>query len=68
MSADRPLWLREWMLDFGHHLRKCREKKRIGLRDLAKLAGCSPTHLSDIELGKRTPSPELLKKLERELQ
>lgn len=53
----------------GKMLREIREDiLQMGLREMAKKLGISPTHLSDIELGKRRPSAQLLNKyLEAEL-
>jgi transcriptional regulator with XRE-family HTH domain len=45
----------------GQRIRELREAKDLSLRDLAKkLGGLSAAHLSDIELGRRFPSDELL--------
>jgi transcriptional regulator with XRE-family HTH domain len=48
----------------GQRLRELREHKDFSLRELAKkVEGSSAAHLSDIEFGRRFPSPELLTKL-----
>jgi transcriptional regulator with XRE-family HTH domain len=45
----------------GQRIRELREGRDLSLRDLArKLGGFSAAHLSDIELGRRFPSDELL--------
>ncbi len=36
-----------------------------GLREMAKLLGITPPHLTDIEKGRRTPSEELLLRISR---
>lgn len=51
-------------LTLGQRLRELREQKDLSLRELAKkVEGSSAAHLSDIEFGRRFPSPELLTKL-----
>lgn len=48
----------------GERLRYRRvEVHQRSIRDFAKLLGCAPIHLSDIETGKRSPSEELLLRL-----
>jgi transcriptional regulator with XRE-family HTH domain len=48
----------------GQRIRELRDKKDLSLRDFAKkLGGLSAAHLSDIELGRRFPSEELLAKM-----
>lgn len=45
-----------------------RDLKNLSLRDFAKkLGGLSAAHLSDIELGRRFPSPDLLEKMAQSL-
>jgi len=56
---------------FGAHLRKLRVKQGLGLRQLAKTIGVSPTYLSLVEQGKLAPPAErqvvaLAKKLGQE--
>src|ERR1035441_4472621 len=49
---------------FGQRIRQLRDLKDLSLRDFAKqLGGLSAAHLSDIELGRRFPSPDLLQKM-----
>ena len=49
---------------FGARIRQLREAKNLSLRDFAKKLGdISPAHISDIELGKRFPSEQLLEKI-----
>jgi transcriptional regulator with XRE-family HTH domain len=49
---------------FGQRIRELRDIQDFSLRDFAKrLGGLSAAHLSDIELGRRFPSPELLQKM-----
>jgi transcriptional regulator with XRE-family HTH domain len=53
----------------GGRLRSQRvDKLGKSLRDVAKLVGCAPIHLSDIETGKRFPSDELLQEIARVYQ
>ena len=51
----------------GQRLRELRDKADLSLRELAKIIGVSPPFISDIELGRRFPSEEILKKLARAL-
>lgn len=48
----------------GSKIRELREKLDISLREFArKLDGVSAAHVSDIELGRRFPSDQLLEKM-----
>jgi transcriptional regulator with XRE-family HTH domain len=47
----------------GQRLRELRDKADLSLRELAKRSGISSPFLSDIELGRRFPSEEILGKL-----
>ena len=47
----------------GQRLRELRDKADLSLRELAKRTGISSPFLSDIELGRRFPSEEILGKL-----
>lgn len=48
----------------GQRLRELRDEKDFSLREFAdKLGGISAAHISDIELGRRYPSDDLLKKM-----
>ena len=52
----------------GQRIRELREEHDLSLREFAKrLGGLSAAHLSDIELGRRYPSDELLRKMAVEL-
>lgn len=52
----------------GERIRELREALDYSLREFAKrLDNLSPAHLSDIELGRRYPSFELLKKIAENL-
>lgn len=54
---------------FGQRIRELRDLKDLSLRDFAKkLGGLSAAHLSDIELGRRFPSPDLLQKIAQILE
>jgi len=52
---------------FGSYLRQIREAKNISLRELAKKIGVSGAFLSDIELGRRFPSPDKIELLAKEI-
>lgn len=43
---------------FGHFVRRKREEKEIGLREMAKLIGVSPTYLSKVERDEFSPPVE----------
>jgi transcriptional regulator with XRE-family HTH domain len=47
----------------GQRIRELREQKDISLRELAKWLRVSAAFLSDVELGRRYPSEEVLQKL-----
>lgn len=55
------------MKNLGQYIRELRDKKDLSLRELAKKVSCSAAFLSDIELGRRYPSDELLSKISKEL-
>jgi transcriptional regulator with XRE-family HTH domain len=50
-------------ISLGQRLRELRDKADLSLRELAKRIGISSPFLSDIELGRRFPSEEILGKL-----
>jgi transcriptional regulator with XRE-family HTH domain len=50
-------------ISLGQRLRELRDKADLSLRELAKRIGISSPFLSDIELGRRFPSEEILAKL-----
>lgn len=54
-------------MSLGQRLRTLREAKDLSLRELAKRVDKSAAFLSDIELGRRFPSDEVLALLAREL-
>ena len=54
-------------ISLGQRLHELRDKADLSLRELAKKAGISGPFLSDIELGRRFPSEEILEKLARAL-
>ena len=43
---------------FGAHVRRAREWKEIGLREMAKMIGVSPTYLSKVERDEMPPPAE----------
>lgn len=55
------------MKTLGDFIRELREGKDLSVRELAKRLGLSAPFLSDVELGRRHPSDEVLLKLAREL-
>jgi transcriptional regulator with XRE-family HTH domain len=69
----RPLSLRETpMLDTpnakaGYSLRLIRHRNRLTLREVAELSGVDLSHLSCIERGKHTPSPDTVRRIESAL-
>ena len=54
--------------DLGQRLRKAREEKKIGLRELARRMGVSPSLISQIETGKTEPSINTLFSIVSELE
>jgi transcriptional regulator with XRE-family HTH domain len=50
-------------ISLGQRLHELRDKADLSLRELAKKVGISSPFLSDIELGRRFPSEEILAKL-----
>jgi transcriptional regulator with XRE-family HTH domain len=50
-------------ISLGQRLHELRDKADLSLRELAKKVGISGPFLSDIELGRRFPSEEILAKL-----
>jgi transcriptional regulator with XRE-family HTH domain len=54
--------------DLGHRLREAREHKKIGLRELARRLGVSPSLISQIETGKTEPSINTLFAIVSELE
>jgi len=47
----------------GEQIRKLRNKKDMGVRELGRAVDVSGVHISSIEKDKNTPSPELLRKI-----
>jgi transcriptional regulator with XRE-family HTH domain len=54
--------------DLGQRLRQARERKNIGLRELARRLGVSPSLISQIETGKTEPSINTLFSMVSELE
>ena len=50
-------------ISLGKRLHELRDRADLSLRELAKRVGISGPFLSDIELGRRFPSEEILEKL-----
>lgn len=55
------------MKTLGEFIREERDNKDYSLREFAQSVECSPAFLSDIELGKRNPSDDLLVKIANKL-
>ncbi|HEY1757854.1 MAG TPA: helix-turn-helix transcriptional regulator [Bryobacteraceae bacterium] len=55
------------MKTLGEYIRELREKKDLSVRELAKTLNVSAPFLSDVELGRRHPSEEVLVRLASEL-
>ena len=47
----------------GNRIRELRHQRGLTLQALGQKAGVTASHLSEIELGRRNPSPQLLSKL-----
>lgn len=47
----------------GRTFRMMREAHNLGLRELAAMVGVSPSHLSRVEQGERSASPELYQRV-----
>jgi transcriptional regulator with XRE-family HTH domain len=54
-------------ISLGQRLHELRDKADLSLRELARKVGISSPFLSDIELGRRFPSEEILAKLAADL-
>ena len=55
------------MKTFGEVIRELREKKDLSLREFAGKLDLSPAFVSDVELGRRYPSDEVLAKMAKHL-
>src|ERR1041384_4864864 len=55
-AEDRSQTRQQFLDRLGARLRKAREEKHVGLRELARRIGVSPSMLSQIETGKSEPS------------
>ena len=52
------------MKTLGDYIRELRDKQDLSLREFARRLGdISPAHVSDIENGRRNPSPDLLARI-----
>ena len=56
------------MEGIGPYIRKRRDELDLSLREFAKKLDCSPAFISDIELGRRHPSDEVLNEMARVLK
>jgi transcriptional regulator with XRE-family HTH domain len=61
--ARKPAPERETGLSVGERLRTLRQEHRYSMRKLAKLAGVSPSLISEVERGRVEPSISVLKRL-----
>lgn len=70
VAVDAPATLDRQNLrdDLGKRLREARESKNIGLRELARRLGVSPSLISQIETGKSEPSINTLFAMVSELE
>ena len=50
-------------ITLGEKIKELREGQQIGLRELGRLVDVSAMHISNIEKGKRSASPEILQKI-----
>ncbi|MCA0312687.1 MAG: helix-turn-helix domain-containing protein [Candidatus Melainabacteria bacterium] len=64
----KPSKLTLYMKTLGQKIRELRELKGLSLREMSKKLEVSAAFLSDIELGRRFPSEEVLKKICKILQ
>lgn len=55
------------MRSLGERIRELREEKDLSLRELARALGLSAAFMSDVELGRRYPSDEVLAKIAKKL-
>jgi transcriptional regulator with XRE-family HTH domain len=60
-NVSRKLTVVNSMKPLGEHIRELREKRDLSVRELAKKIDVSAAFLSDVELGRRHPSDEVLK-------
>ena len=68
MTETNTGWESEWVNGFGPLLRGLRQRKGLGLSQLAIRVQCAKSHLSSLETGARQmPGDELIKRLEDEL-
>lgn len=54
-------------MDYGKALRVARAIAGLQQKELAKVAGLNPSHISLIESGRRRPSPDAIEKVSRGL-
>src|SRR5258708_2391141 len=55
-------------INLGQRIRQLREELDFSLREFAEKLRISAAHQSDIELGRRYPSDDLLKRMAKELR
>ncbi len=58
MENDKPKLIEIMNLEFGAFMRQKREEKEIGLREMAKIIGVSPTYVSKVERDEFPPPAE----------
>ncbi len=49
--------------DIGTYLNELRKRRRLSLRDVEQQSGASSSYLSQVEQGRRHPSPKLLRRI-----
>ena len=54
-------------MDFGSHIKELREAKELSIRELARKADLSPSHLHYIESGRTMPGDETVGRLAKAL-
>ena len=55
-------------MNFAEMVNHLRTEKRISVRELGRLVGVSAMHISNIEKGKSSASPEIVKKIAEALE
>lgn len=60
--------MRSSIADFSRRLRALREGRGVGLRELARAMGCSPSWISKVEAGRLKPSRPYLQRILRVLR
>ncbi|PKK88583.1 MAG: hypothetical protein CVV64_18205 [Candidatus Wallbacteria bacterium HGW-Wallbacteria-1] len=56
-------WKRGWLMSVNSKVREIRLKRNLSLKGLAQLVGVSPSFISQVELGKASPSINTLRRI-----